>query len=147
MEVAKKFSTKALTIGQVAKLAEVGIDTIRFYEKKGVIQEPKRLASGYRQYDENTPRKIRFIKKAQELGFTLKEVKELLELKINRKAPCQSVRMKAETKMREIESKVNDLSKMKDALLKMVFSCSGKGTTVECSILESFEKEGMSHGK
>ena len=133
-----------LTIGKVAKQAGVGIETLRFYERKGLIQEPARLDSGYRQYEPDMPKRIRFIKRAQDLGFTLKEVKELLGLRINPKAPCITVKGRAEAKIEEIELKVRDLNRMKRSLKKLAAVCSGKGSTSACPILDSFEDE-VSH--
>lgn len=133
---------RPLTIGKLAQEAAVGVDTIRFYERKGLIDPPSRLASGYRQYPVATSKRIHFIRRAQELGFTLREVKELLSLRNNRKASSQVVKSQTEAKIQEIEDKIRDLKRMKQALARISSSCLGKGDTAHCPILESFEWDG-----
>lgn len=133
---------KSLTIGQVAKQADVGVETVRFYERKGLLEEPDRRPSGYRQYDEGVIRRLEFIQRAKELGFTLKEVKELLSLKFDSSTTCADVKERAETKIEDIESKIRTLQRMKRALVKVTKSCSGSGPTGECPILETFETNG-----
>jgi len=129
--------TKAMTIGQISKNTNVGIETIRFYERKGLIDNPPRLESGYRQYPENTIERIRFIKLAKELGFSLKDIGELLALKVNRLASCGSIKVKAESKLAEIESKIHDLQKMANSLKKLSINCDQGKKTNECPILEA----------
>ena len=133
---------KLLTIGQLAKRADVGVETVRFYERKGLLEEPDRRASGYRQYDEDVVRRLEFIRRAKELGFTLKEIKELLSLKIDPSTTCADVKGRAETKIKDIESKIRTLQRMKRALVKVTKSCSGSGPTSECPILEAIETNG-----
>ena len=129
-----------LTIGQVARKAGVGVETVRFYERKGLIADPPRRQSGYRQYDEQVIDRLRFIRGAKELGFTLKEIQELLSLKLERTSKCADVKSRAEAKIADIEAKVHTLQKMKKALVKLAKSCSGHGTSGECPILEALEK-------
>lgn len=131
----------SLTIGKVALLAEVGVETIRFYERKGLIDEPPRLESGYRQYPEETVSRLRFIRRAKELGFTLKEIKELLALRIEPDTTCEDIRHRADAKIGDIEAKIGTLKKMKKALVKLTLSCSGSGPVGECPILEAMEDE------
>ncbi len=133
---------KSLTIGQLAKRADVGVETVRFYERKGLLEEPDRRPSGYRQYDEGVVRRLEFIRRAKELGFTLKEIKELLSLKIDPSTTCADVKQRAETKIEDIESKIRTLQRMKRALVKVTKSCSGSGPTSECPILETIETNG-----
>ena len=133
---------KPLTIGQLAKRADVGVETVRFYEREGLLDEPDRRASGYRQYDEDVVRRLAFIRQAKELGFTLKEIKELLSLKLDPSTTCADVKERAETKIEDIESKIRTLQRMKRALVKVTRSCSGSGPTSECPILEAIETNG-----
>lgn len=132
---------KQLTIGKVARLADIGVETVRFYERQGLIQEPPRRESGYRQYPEETIQRLRFIKRAKELGFTLREIKELLALRIDPNTTCADVRRRAEAKINDIEEKIRLLSKMKKALTKLTMACSGRGPTSQCPILEAMEDE------
>src|SRR5579875_574828 len=132
-----------LTIGQVAKKAGVNVETIRYYERLGYIPKPPRPRSGYRQYSEETVNRIQFIKRAQKLGFTLKEISELLSLKVDSGNTCADVKRRAETKITDIEEKIHNLQGIKKALVRLVAMCRGKGPTGECPIIEVLEaKEG-----
>ncbi len=126
-----------MTIGTVARLADVGVETIRFYERKGLIPEPPRTESGYRQYPEETVSRIRFIKRAKELGFSLKEIGELLALRISPAATCEDIRVRAESKIADIEERVQTLHRMRKALAKLTAACRGGGSVSECPILEA----------
>ena len=132
---------ESMTIGKVAREAGVGIETIRFYERKGLIEEPPRRESGYRQYPEGTAARLRFIKRAKELGFTLKEIKELLALRVEPDTTCDDIRRRAETKINDIEARIGTLKKMKKGLVKLTLSCSGRGPVSECPIIEAMEDE------
>ena len=132
---------ESLTIGKVAQFAEVGVETVRFYEKEGLIDEPPRRESGYRQYPTKTVSRLRFIRRAKELGFTLKEIKELLALRIVPDTTCEGIRHRAEAKISDIESRIGTLKKMKEALVKLTLTCSGSGPVSECPILEAMEDE------
>jgi len=131
----------SLTIGQLAKQANVGVETVRFYERKGLLEEPDRRPSGYRQYEEEIVDRLRFIRRAKELGFTLNEIKELLSLRIDPSTTCADVKNRAEEKIDDIRAKIRTLQKMKKALVKVTQACSGRGGTIECPILESLDKE------
>lgn len=133
---------KPLTIGQVARQAGVGVETVRFYERQGLIEEPTRSASGYRQFDEEVVDRLRFIREAKELGFTLGEIKELLSLKLDHSSSCGEVKGRAEAKIADIEEKIRTLQRMKRALVKLTKACSGDGPTSECPILESLDGTG-----
>lgn len=135
---------KALSIGQVAKGAGVGIETVRFYERQGLLEEPDRKASGYRQYPEGVVARLRFIRRAKELGFTLREIKELLALRIDPGATRADVRQQAQAKVADIESKIGDLQRMKEALLRLTASCHGDGPPNDCPILEALDRPGES---
>ena len=129
------------TIGKLAEQAEVGVETIRFYERKGLIKQPKKAATGgFRTYPDEDALKIKFIKRAQELGFTLAEVKELLSMNANPKATCKSVGVKATAKLEEVESKIADLTRMRDSLKILKAACSKNEEALACCrIIECFE--------
>ncbi len=134
--------TEFLTIGRLAERAGVGVETVRFYERKGLLQEPDRKPSGYRQYKTETVARLRFIRRAKELGFTLKEIQELFALRVDPSTNCVDVQAKAVAKLDNIEGRIRMLQKMKRSLVKLTKACSGNGTTAACPILESLEKEG-----
>lgn len=132
---------KPLTIGQVAKRAGVGVETIRFYEREGLIDEPGRKPSSrYRQYEPDAVRRIRFIRHAKDLGFTLKEIQELLELRVNRDSTCADVRRQTKDKIADIEARIASLERMKVALDRLARKCRGRGPTTECPILEELDR-------
>ncbi|MBY0472633.1 MerR family transcriptional regulator [bacterium] len=131
---------EAFTIGSLAEDAGVGIQTVRFYERKGLLKQPPRRGSGYRQYTADDAKLIRFIKRAQELGFTLKEVKTLLDLQATTKSACADVKKSADQKVVEIENRIKDLKKMLRSLNQIANCCAeGKATRGVCSILDCFE--------
>lgn len=130
---------ETLTIGQLAKNAGVNIETIRYYERRGLIPEPPRRESGYRQYTPEFVTRIQFIKRAQELGFSLNEIAELLALRVDSETACSEVRQHAEVKIANIEGKIQTLQQMKQALKALVVVCNENGTTSECPILEALE--------
>ncbi len=132
---------ETLTIGKVARLAQVGVETIRFYEREGLVAKPPRTPSGYRQYPKETVSRIRFIRRAKELGFSLKEIKELLALRVDPETTCGDIRRRAQAKIQSIEEKIAALEKMKKALEKLAARCRGKGPTSQCPILEALEEE------
>jgi len=129
-----------LTIGQVAQRADVNIMTVRYYERRGLVPEPPRLASGYRQYDPDTVHRIHFIKSAQELGFSLREISELLSLRVGDKNNCDEVKQRAEKKMDEIEEKIRVLGNMKKVLKKLTAACASRTPSRECPILEALDQ-------
>jgi len=132
---------ESLTIGKVARLAGIGVETIRFYEREGLIEAPPRRESGYRQYPEETVQRLRFIKRAKDLGFTLREIRELLALRIDPETTCADVRLRAEAKIDDIEEKIRLLQRMKEALAKLTMACRGRGPVSRCPILEAMEDE------
>lgn len=131
-------TTKTLTIGQVAKLAGIGIETIRFYEREGIIEEPPRRESGYRDYDAEAVTRLQFIKRAQDLGFSLKEISELLALRVKPNSNCAAVKKRAEAKLAEIEEKIRDLKRMQKILGDLTEACVASKPISDCPILESF---------
>ena len=130
-----------LKIGEVAERGAVNLQTIRYYEREGLLPEPPRLESGYRMFPESTVGRVRFIKRAQELGFTLSEIKELLSLRVDRQRGSGAVKALAEAKVRDIEGKIRALEAMKRALTHLSGMCSGRGPASECPILESLDSE------
>lgn len=131
-----------LTIGGLAKQGAVNIETIRYYERQGLLPKPPRLQSGYRAFPLESVQRVRFIKRAQELGFSLKEIKELLALRIDPHSTSADVRKRAEAKIASIEGKIKTLSAMKKALMQLTATCCGDGSASECPILESLGSEG-----
>ena len=127
------------TIGKLARLGGVNIQTIRYYERCGLISPPLKTNSGYRLYGEEELKRLRFIRRAKELGFTLKEIKELLELRVDVPAACENVRIRAEEKLKIIEDKIGALEGIKNALTALISSCKRKRSTEECPILTSLE--------
>src|SRR5713101_8586208 len=116
-------STDYVTTSELAKRGGVNLETIRYYERVGLLPKPPRSAAGYRQFSAESVRRIRFIKRAQELGFSLKEIKELLALRIAPGSTRADVRKRAETKIADIEGKVQHLRAMKKALVRLTNSC------------------------
>lgn len=111
-----------ITIGKLADMAGVGVETVRFYQRKGLVREPKALGA-FRTYSEDDAQRILFIKRAQDLGFTLSEVKELLELNTKPRMTCGTVKVKTEAKIKEIDEKIADLKRMKASLEKLACAC------------------------
>lgn len=132
---------QAYSIGEVAKQTGVGVETIRFYERKGLIDEPPRKASGYRQYDGEIIKRLSFIRKAKTLGFTLTEIKELLSLKAEEGSDCEDVKQLAGEKLADIELKLESLKRMKRVLKKLVDQCPGQGSARDCPILDMLSNE------
>lgn len=131
-----------LTIGQVAKLAGVNRETLRYYEREGIIEPPERKDSGYRIYPEDTVKRIRFIKRAQALGFSLKEIMELMALRNDAKgATCSNVKQYAQDKVKTIEKKLTDLKRMRSRLLELIAICEEENSLNACPILDAFEEE------
>ena len=130
---------QALKIGQLAQRAAVNLQTIRYYEREGLLPEPPRLSSGYRLYTDTMVRRVRFIKRAQEIGFSLAEIRELLSLRAD--GQRNEVRAIAQAKIADIEDKMRTLKAMKTVLNRLTERCSGCGPASECPILESIDSE------
>ncbi len=129
------------TTSQIAELCGVNTETLRFYERKGLLPPPQRTDGGYRQYSENDLKRLRFILTAKRHGFTLQEIKELLELRISPTSTCAQVQQKAREKITVIDEKLRELRRMKKALLALAASCHGHGPADDCPILEAFEQQ------
>ncbi len=136
---------KSLTIGQLAHEVGINPESIRFYEAQNLVPEPPRSLAGYRMYPLSAVLRIRFIKRAQELGFSLKEIKELLSLAEDRTTDCADVRELAQAKVAEISQKIQTLEAMKRALTVLAETCPGTGPAVNCSILESISSDEARH--
>jgi MerR family mercuric resistance operon transcriptional regulator len=132
---------QALKIGQLAQRAAVNLQTIRYYEREGLLPEPPRLSSGYRLYTDSMVRRLRFIKRAQEIGFSLAEIRELLSLRADGRRERNEVRAIAQAKIADIEDKMRTLKAMRSVLNRLTERCSGCGPTSECPILESIDSE------
>ena len=130
-----------LKIGEVAERGGVNLQTIRYYERENLLPEPPRLPSGYRVYPNETVRRVRFIKRAQEIGFTLAEIRELLAIRIDAARESVEVRALAKAKINDIEQKIQTLQRMKEALGRITDRCPGCGPASECPILESIDSD------
>ncbi len=126
-----------MTIGQLAKMVGVNIETIRFYERRGILPQPVRNEAGHRQYSQDTIMRTRFIKRTQALGFSLKEISELLSLRIEMGTTCADVKTRIDAKVMDVENKIADLKQIREALLKLSGQCKGKGPISMCPILEA----------
>ena len=129
----------ALTSGQVAKKSGVGVETLRFYEREGLLPAPARAASGYRQYTAEAVERVRFIRRAQLVGFQLKEIKELLALRDDPGADRKEVRAKAVAKLADIETKVADMEAMRVELTRLIAACDSSGSAADCPILAALD--------
>ena len=130
---------KYLTIGQLAKQAGVNIDTVRYYEKRGLLPPARRKESGYRQYLDDAVLHIRFIRHAKDLGFSLDEISELLSLKIDRTAKCGDIKKRAQRKIIEIEGKMQMLERMRVTLTRLTKTCDEGKRVSECPLLEALD--------
>ena len=130
---------ETLRTGELAAQAGVNVQTLRYYERRGLLKEPKRRSSGYRAYPPEAVQLLLFVKRAQELGFTLTEIEDLLRLRADQKASCSEVRARAESKIEDIEQKLRHLRAMKRALGVLVTSCATERSTRHCPILEALD--------
>ena len=133
----------SLTIGKVAKQAELGVETIRYYEREGLIAVPPRRGSGYRQYPPDTVERLRFIRRAKDLGFSLKEVRELLALRVDTGTTCDQIKGRAETKIADIAERIRTLKRIQCALESLAAACVGEGPVGECPILDALQDKGQ----
>ena len=127
----------ARTIGRTAREADVNVETIRFYERKGLLEKPPTPSSGFREYSEEHVRRIRFIKRAQQIGFTLAETAELLS--ISAQGSCAEVRGRAETKLGDIAAKISELERMQRALRDVVSRCASNEELSDCPVLDALD--------
>jgi MerR family transcriptional regulator, copper efflux regulator len=128
-----------LSIGKLARLGGVRIDTVRYYERNGLLAPSTRLASGYRRYGELELARLRFIRKAQKLGFSLKEIDALLNLSARRNVA--QVKRAAQTKLADVEARIADLQRVREGLTLLIDACPGHGRASECPILRALSNE------
>src|SRR5438067_11123771 len=134
-------NVKSLTIGRLAREVGVNLETVRYYERRGLLPKPPRTATGYRAFEPDAVRRLRFIRHAQALGFSLHEVKELLALRVKAGVSSADVRRRAEAKLVDIDEKLKTLRAMKKVLTRFTESCSGAGPISRCPILAALEQE------
>lgn len=128
----------ALTIGAAARQSGVGVETIRFYERRGLIRQPaKPPGVGRRRYAPEIVERVRFIRQAQQLGFSLRQIEELLSLEANPAADCSDVRRRTLAKIEEVNTRIDQLSEIRGALINLLAACPGSGALGACSILEA----------
>ena len=130
-----------LTIGQVAKQLMISRDAIRIYEREGLIEVPERTKSGYRTYGEEALARLHFIQRAKAMGFTLKEIGELLAIKLTTSKPCEQVRAEAKNKLQQVEIKISELMQFRKALQTLIRTCSRKKNDDHCPILDALEQQ------
>jgi MerR family copper efflux transcriptional regulator len=130
-----------LTTAKLAHEGGVNVETIRYYERHGLLPKPPRTHSGYRIFSEDAVVPLRFVKHAQELGFSLKEIKELLSLRVRPGSSCNDVRERAESKIADVDEKIRHLRTIKKALVQMTATCSGRGPVSACTIIQALNGE------
>jgi MerR family mercuric resistance operon transcriptional regulator len=131
----------SLTIGKLAGRSGVSAQTIRYYERNGLLPQPARTTTGYRIYSESAVNSLRFIKHAQALGFSLSEIQELLSLRTRPDTTCADIRQRAWQKIVDVDKKIEDLQRIKGALANLAGACPGNAPTRECPIIEALESE------
>lgn len=130
---------EVLNRGQLAEAAQVNIETLRYYERRGLIPAPPRSPANYRRYPSQAIGRVRFVKHAQDLGFSLDEIKELLSLRATRGAKSGEIKRRATKKVDEINDRIRALEQIRGALQHLVSQCSGDGPVEECTILHAIE--------
>lgn len=126
-----------MTIGEFAAAAGVNVQTVRYYERRGILSAPERTASGYRAYEAEALDRLRFIRRAQELGFSLEEISELLELRVEDPAACPVMEARTRAKLEDVRRKIGELQRMEAVLERLATSCAARESTSECPILET----------
>lgn len=128
---------QGFTIGQLAAAAGVNLQTVRYYQRRGLLEQPPRPPTGYRRYSDHAHRRLRFIKRAQALGFTLKEIQRLLELADGR---CHDVQKLAQAKRVDIERRIDDLIQLRLALDEALTTCRGGDSEASCPLIEALSQ-------
>ncbi|HJT70795.1 MAG TPA: heavy metal-responsive transcriptional regulator [Terriglobales bacterium] len=136
-----------LNRGQLAEAAQVNIETLRYYERRGLIPAPPRSPANYRRYPRHTISRVRFVKHAQDLGFSLAEIRELLSLRATRGAKSGEVKKHAARKIEEVSERIRALERIRAALRHLVVQCSGDGPIEECTILHAIEAGDLDHSR
>jgi Hg(II)-responsive transcriptional regulator len=129
-----------MTRGEVARRAGVGGETVRFYEREGLLDEPRRTRSGYRQYDAAALARLKFIRRAQELGFSLREIRDLLALRLDDEADCTDVQQRAERRLAEVRARIRDLRRMEARLKELTAACDANRRKMECPLLDTLDE-------
>lgn len=132
---------EALTIGRLAQEVGVNLETVRYYERRGLLPAPPRSLSGYRLYPTEAARRLRFIQRAKDLGFSLREIKELLSLRVSPRTSRKEIRQKAEVKITDVRAKIQSLESIEKSLRRLTKACGGCGPVSECPILENLDGE------
>jgi len=130
-----------MQIGQLARHAGVPIDTVRYYERNGILPPPERQSSGYRRYGDDDVSRLRFVRRAKGLGFTLVEIRELLALSGRRDDDMAGLKATASEKLADVEQKLEELTRIRDGLRTLVASCPGHGALDRCPILAALAEE------
>lgn len=130
------------TIGRLAAYSGVSVETIRFYERKTLLEQPPRPDAGYRRYGEDAVRRLDFIRRAKALGFTLGEIRELFELRVGSDEACANVEETAGRTIARIDGQIEDLTRMKEALAKLVDACGVAAASTSCPIIDALEDSG-----
>jgi MerR family transcriptional regulator, copper efflux regulator len=131
---------QGLSTAEAAKLGGVNVETIRYYERHGLVPKPSRTTAGYRIFTEDAVKRLQFIKHAQELGFSLKEIKELQNLRVKPGGSCADVRNRAQGKIANVDEKIRRLSDIRRALVQLADTCSGRGPISTCTILKALDQ-------
>jgi Hg(II)-responsive transcriptional regulator len=129
----------SLTISRLAKAAGVEVSTIRYYERRGLVRPNSRRSSGYREYSDESVRRVRFIRHAQALGFTLEEIAGLLRLRVAPNIDCGAVRARASVKLANVNARLVELERIRDALARLVAACPARGPVTRCTILDALD--------
>ncbi|PIU01039.1 MAG: heavy metal-responsive transcriptional regulator [Bdellovibrionales bacterium CG10_big_fil_rev_8_21_14_0_10_45_34] len=137
---------ETMTIGALSKISGIGIQTIRYYERKGLLKPVTRKSSGYRVFNWDSYKSLRFLKHAQELGFSLSEIKDLLRLRANKKSSCVDVQSRANKHLKGVEEKIAQLGMIREVLSELIQKCRSREVDDACPILDCFEKMEDSHG-
>ena len=131
----------ALRIGELARAAAVNVQTVRYYERRGLIHPERRTVAGYRQYDADAIKRLRFIKHAQLLGFSLKEIDELLALRVRHGGACATIERKTRAKIALIEDKMREMRRLKRSLEALAAACEAREPTSDCPVLEVLNED------
>lgn len=131
-----------MRIGEVAVASGVPTGTVRYYERRGLIPIPPRAASGYREYAADTVERIRFIRRAQDFGFTLQQIRELLELRAGSAATCSAVEVRTRAKIEDVRRRIHELERLETVLERLAESCAARTPSSDCPVLEMLSEEG-----
>ncbi len=129
-----------MKIGELAQLAGVNIQTVRYYERRSLLREPGRTPNGYREYDRHDLLRLRFILRAKDLGFTLSEIDELLALRVDPRRTADDVRVRAEEKIASTNRKIRDLKRIRAALQRLIGSCEAHGPVSQCALIHAIDE-------